>query len=365
MAIETTLVLVKPDGISRGLAGEIVARFERRGYELRGARLLKIPRALAAEHYAEHKGKPFYGELVAFITSGPVLALAVRGENAIAGVRAMMGATNPADAAPGTIRGDFATRAFGEHRARLRLAGEREARARPVLPRRALSVEALGRELPSSRRMRVEPDRVDGSAPEYVEAAERAWATDQPYWGIWGVPESDVGALDGIELAGTDVVELGCGTAYWSAWLARRGASPVGIDVTDAQLETARRMQAEHGLDVPADPGERRGRAAAGRVVRPRVLRVRREHLVRSLPWIPEAARLLRPGGRLVFLVNGTLSILCSPDDEDAPVDRRCCATTSACIASNGPMRLRRSSSISATATGSGCCGRTASRSRT
>jgi nucleoside-diphosphate kinase len=109
MPIETTLVLVKPDGMQRGLAGEIVSRFERRGYELRGARLLKIPRALAAQHYAEHKGKPFYGDLVSFITSGPVLALAVRGENAIAGIRALMGATNPADAAPGTIRGDLAT----------------------------------------------------------------------------------------------------------------------------------------------------------------------------------------------------------------------------------------------------------------
>jgi nucleoside-diphosphate kinase len=109
MATETTLVLVKPDGVRRGLAGEVVARFERRGYDLRGARLLKIPRALAAEHYAEHKGKPFYADLVSFITSGPVLALAVRGENAIAGVRALMGATNPADSAPGTIRGDLAT----------------------------------------------------------------------------------------------------------------------------------------------------------------------------------------------------------------------------------------------------------------
>jgi len=109
MAIETTLVLVKPDGVRRGLAGEIVARFERRGYELRGARLLKISRALAAEHYAEHKGKPFYADLVLFITSGPVLALAVRGENAVAGVRALMGATNPTDSAPGTIRGDLAT----------------------------------------------------------------------------------------------------------------------------------------------------------------------------------------------------------------------------------------------------------------
>ena len=109
MATETTLVLVKPDGMSRGLAGEIVSRFERRGYELRGARLLKIPRALAAQHYAEHKGKPFYADLVSFITSGPVLALAVRGEDAIVGVRSLMGATNPADSLPGTIRGDLAT----------------------------------------------------------------------------------------------------------------------------------------------------------------------------------------------------------------------------------------------------------------
>jgi nucleoside-diphosphate kinase len=108
MAVETTLVLVKPDGMQRALAGEVVARLERRGFELRGARLLKIPRALAQEHYAEHKGKPFYGDLVSFITSGPVLALAVRGESAISTVRTMMGATNPLDSAPGTIRGDYA-----------------------------------------------------------------------------------------------------------------------------------------------------------------------------------------------------------------------------------------------------------------
>ena len=108
MATETTLVLVKPDGVRRGLAGEVVSRFERRGYDLRGARLLKIPRALAAEHYAEHKEKPFYGELVDFITSGPTWALVVEGENAIATMRKTIGATNPADAEPGTIRGDLA-----------------------------------------------------------------------------------------------------------------------------------------------------------------------------------------------------------------------------------------------------------------
>ena len=108
MARETTLVLVKPDGMQRGLAGEIVGRFERRGLQLRGARLLRVTKPLAREHYAEHKGKAFYSGLVEFITSGPVLALAVSGESAISVVRTMMGATNPLDSAPGTIRGDFA-----------------------------------------------------------------------------------------------------------------------------------------------------------------------------------------------------------------------------------------------------------------
>jgi nucleoside-diphosphate kinase len=108
VAVETTLVLVKPDGMRRGLAGEIVSRFERRGLELRGARLLKVTGQLAQKHYAEHRGKPFFGGLVSFITSGPVLALAVRGESAVSVVRTMMGATNPLDSAPGTIRGDYA-----------------------------------------------------------------------------------------------------------------------------------------------------------------------------------------------------------------------------------------------------------------
>ena len=108
MASETTLVLVKPEGMQRRLAGEIVARLERRGLELRGARLLRVTKAMAREHYAEHRGKPFFAGLVDFITSGPVLALAVSGESAISVVRTMMGATNPLDSAPGTIRGDFA-----------------------------------------------------------------------------------------------------------------------------------------------------------------------------------------------------------------------------------------------------------------
>ena len=108
MATERTLVLVKPDAMRRGLAGEIIARLERRGLVLRGADLVRVDRDLAEQHYAEHREKPFFEELVEFITSSPTLALAVEGEGAIALVRATMGATDPANAAPGTIRGDLA-----------------------------------------------------------------------------------------------------------------------------------------------------------------------------------------------------------------------------------------------------------------
>ena len=108
MAAERTLVLIKPDAVGRKLAGEILARFERRGLELRAAKLLTVDRELAEEHYAEHEEKPFFSELVQFITSAPTLALVLEGESAISVVRTTMGATNPVDAAPGTIRGDLA-----------------------------------------------------------------------------------------------------------------------------------------------------------------------------------------------------------------------------------------------------------------
>ena len=108
MAVERTLVLVKPDAMARGLAGEIVRRIEARGMILRGAKLVVVNRELAERHYGEHREKPFFGELVEFIISGPTLALVVEGESAISVVRSTMGATNPVDASPGTIRGDLA-----------------------------------------------------------------------------------------------------------------------------------------------------------------------------------------------------------------------------------------------------------------
>jgi nucleoside-diphosphate kinase len=105
---ERTLVLIKPDALARGLAGEILGRLERRGLQIRAAKLVRLDRSLAERHYAEHSEKPFFGELVDFITSAPTLALVVEGESAISVVRATIGATNPAEAAPGTIRGDLA-----------------------------------------------------------------------------------------------------------------------------------------------------------------------------------------------------------------------------------------------------------------
>ncbi|MBT2569495.1 nucleoside-diphosphate kinase [Planococcus sp. ISL-110] len=106
--MEKTFLMVKPDGVQRNVIGEIVARFEKKGYHLAGAKLMQIPTELAEEHYGEHKERPFFGELVEFITSSPVFAMVWEGENVILTARQMMGATNPKDAAPGTIRGDFA-----------------------------------------------------------------------------------------------------------------------------------------------------------------------------------------------------------------------------------------------------------------
>ena len=108
MAVERSLILIKPDAVQRRLAGEILGRIERRGLTLRAGKLVQVDRALAEKHYAEHSEKPFFGELVAFITSAPTLALVVEGEGAIATLRTTIGATNPADAQPGSIRGDLA-----------------------------------------------------------------------------------------------------------------------------------------------------------------------------------------------------------------------------------------------------------------
>lgn len=103
-----TFAMVKPDGVEKGLVGEIISRFEKKGLKIVALKIMRITPELAEKHYGEHKGKPFFADLVNFITSGPVAAMVLEGENVIPTVRTMMGATNPQDAAPGTIRGDFA-----------------------------------------------------------------------------------------------------------------------------------------------------------------------------------------------------------------------------------------------------------------
>lgn len=107
MSIEHTFIMIKPDGVARGLVGEVISRFERKGLRLEKIRSLVIDEALAGEHYAEHVEKPFFAELVEFITSGPVVAMEWSGESAVSVARTLMGATDPKSAAPGTIRGDY------------------------------------------------------------------------------------------------------------------------------------------------------------------------------------------------------------------------------------------------------------------
>ena len=108
MATERTLILVKPDAFARGLSGEIIARFENKGLQIVALKHMTVTEDLAKQHYAEHEGKPFFGELVEFITSGPIVAMVLEGEEAVRAARQVIGATNPLEAAPGSIRGDYA-----------------------------------------------------------------------------------------------------------------------------------------------------------------------------------------------------------------------------------------------------------------
>lgn len=164
----------------------------------------------------------------------------------------------------------------------------------------------------------------DGYAKDYVAPGERAWRV-QPgdeTWGIYGVPESAVHMLPD-DLAGKDAIELGCGTGYVSAWMARRGARVVAIDNSPNQLETATRLQREHRLDFPLLLGN------AERVPYPdasfdfAISEYGAALWADPASWIPEAARLLRPGGRLVFLTNHVVMYLCTPDLETDPVGER------------------------------------------
>ena len=162
----------------------------------------------------------------------------------------------------------------------------------------------------------------DRMAASYEAAGERAWAAAEPSWGIWRVPEDRLGVLPDVR--GLDVIELGCGTGYVSAWLARRGARPIGLDNSAAQLTTARRLQRRFGLDFPLIHGSAEDAPFGGERFDLAISEYGASIWCDPYRWIPEAARLLRPGGRLVFLVNGTLLMLCFPEgDENDPAGER------------------------------------------
>ena len=143
--------------------------------------------------------------------------------------------------------------------------------------------------------------------------ASHAWAEPEITWGLWSIPESELGTLGDVD--GLDVVELGCGTAYVSAWLARRGARPVGVDVTPAQLATARRCQVEFGLEFELVEASAEDVPLADASFDLAVSEYGASIWCDPHRWIPEAYRLLRPGGRLWFFRNSTISILCAPDE--------------------------------------------------
>jgi SAM-dependent methyltransferase len=162
----------------------------------------------------------------------------------------------------------------------------------------------------------------DRWAADYEATGERNWAADEPTWGIWDVPESQVGLLP-PNLEGVDAIELGCGTGYVSAWLARRGARPVGIDNSEAQLATARRLQHQHGLEFPLLHGNAEDVPFPDASFDFAISEYGASIWCDPYRWVPEAARLLRPGGRLAFLVNGLVVMLCFPEEEDAPATDR------------------------------------------
>lgn len=157
----------------------------------------------------------------------------------------------------------------------------------------------------------------DGWAAGYVEMGRHAWQAE-PSWGIWSVPDTQLNVLP-EDLSGLDTIELGCGTAYVSAWLARRGARPVGIDNSAEQLRSARAFQQEFGLEFPLWHGNAEDVPAGDASFDLVISEYGASIWCDPYRWIPEAARLLRPDGQLIFLANGVIAVLTFPDDPDAP----------------------------------------------
>jgi SAM-dependent methyltransferase len=158
----------------------------------------------------------------------------------------------------------------------------------------------------------------NANAHDWVDSGRRHWSQDAPTWGAWEVPEEQLGAIG--EVDGLDAIELGCGTAYWSAWLARAGARVTGVDISENQLATAAELQREHGLEFPLIHCSAESVPLPGDSFDFALSEYGAAIWCEPRAWISEAARLLRPGGRLVFLGNSPLSMLCAPPS-DQPVE--------------------------------------------
>jgi ubiquinone/menaquinone biosynthesis C-methylase UbiE len=170
--------------------------------------------------------------------------------------------------------------------------------------------------LPESEYVAVNRGIWTASNREYTDAeADRTWRAEEITWGMFGVPEADLDVLGDVD--GLDVVDLGCGTGYFSAWLARRGARPVGVDVTPAQLETARRLQSETGIEFPLVEASAEDVPLPDESFDLAFSEYGASIWCDPALWLPEAWRLLRPGGRLVFLCNSPLVILCAVEEPD------------------------------------------------
>lgn len=178
---------------------------------------------------------------------------------------------------------------------------------------------------PDDGHVAVNREHWDRIAPDFVATAEREWAADEITWGLWAVPESELDLLGHgtDDLTGLDVLELGCGTAYVSAWLARRGAQVTGIDISPAQLATARRLAAEHSLPITLIEGDAEATGLASASFDLVISEYGASLWCDPERWIPEAARVLRPGGRLAFLTTSPFVTLASPLDGSLPVTER------------------------------------------
>ena len=302
---QQTLILAKPDAVARNLAGEILARFERRGLKVRAAQLVVASRELGAAPLRRAQREAVLRRARRLHHLRADARVRARGRGSDRDRAQDDRRDEPGRGRPGLAPRRVRARDAEQPRARLRLAGVGRARDRALVPRWAgLRTRRRNRDALDEDQRRVHRRPCRG----------RSGSSEEITWGIWETPESELGVLG--DVAGLDVVELGCGTAYFSAWLARRGARPVGVDITPAQLDSAR-----------AHDG--RVRAWSSRSSRPTARRPgcrtraatssSREYgasiWVDPERWLPEAARLLRPGGRLVFMCVSTLLFLCTAGD--------------------------------------------------